>query len=286
MPDRQDQRPQEQALGRPDPPAGGAAAADQRQEPGDDQADTDPAPRVVPLDASEAITPREPIPPPELSVPTLREPAVRRKASNDTVDALLGGLPDKPPLRMPPHAQSDGKDSAAYHGQHTIPAAQTSREEDEKVVVTRAPLSNTMRIVRGAPKVEVGVARAHGPHADPKKGVAGRVALALVAGLAVVAALYAVLSTSAKAPAPPLQAPSGLGTSATALLGSPPMASPSPEPTAMTPAPAESASMQPPATSAATTGSPKPPSGRPKASTAAAAASSGASLGEFKTSFH
>ncbi len=253
----------------------------------DEEADTDPSSPTARASRSSGHLAAAPAP---------RIAPVEPRDS-DSVDALLSSIPRRssPPPEL---AQSDGKDKAVYHGEHRIPAARTSHEEDAKVVVAPSAAAQTLRLGRlgrvgpvgpGAAQ-DVEGRMAHDPTVAAAPGIAGRVALAIVAALGVVVTVFVVLRTMATPPSgtpsptptltltpTPTPSPSPTLTPTPNLTHTPNLI-PSPSPTP-TPSPPPAPTFPVPAPSARTPRAKHPP---PSPSQQAPA---GGDLGEFKTTF-
>jgi hypothetical protein len=217
-------------------------------------------------------------------IPTAAAVAAQAPAGpkKDSVELLLEGMPAVQPQAPRTMPQTAGQSSAAYHAEHTVRPAHTSPDEMPKVVVERAPQRATVRIDRA--KLQAVIEQAHAqaptPH-DPGLPMSLRVAIALVAGLAVVLAIFLVTRASASstptaAPAPsvlPKVGPVVPPPTVTAAIPPPP-----PIDTSAATPPVIADSALPPAPPAAPAAKPKP---RPQA-----APGPSGDLGEFKTTFH
>jgi hypothetical protein len=257
-------------------------------------------------------------PPPPHAVPA----STPVGAKKDSVEVLLDGI-DAPPERTRQTPQSAGQASAAYHVEHAVRPARTTPDAEPKVVVATSPMPATLRLDRA--RVEALALRAEAQaYAQPRVSRAAdtddatafpapsrvsvplRSAIALVAGLAVVAAIFAVVLkrtggedagvmepavTAAAAAAPlaaPSPAPAAASATAPAMAAVPP---PAPEPVAATetasaaaPPPSPAPTPPPAATVAAATATAPPrPAGSAKPRPRPTAAPD---LGEFKTTFH
>jgi hypothetical protein len=232
---------------------------------------------------------------PAVATPTPVTAAVGSK--KDSVELLLEGMPiqqPQPPRTMP---QTAGQASASYHAEHAVRPAHTSPDDMPKVVVERAPQHSTVRLDRA--RIQAVIDQAHAEKAAREEAVqsepppAGglplglRIAIAVVAGLAVVLCIFLFARPAAPgagtivAPPPP----------AVATVRPPPVVTAQPAPTASDtsqsstpPATTDTVSTTPAAPPPVTTSVPRP---RPRSTGPAAPAPGGsADLGEFKTTFH
>jgi hypothetical protein len=241
-------------------------------------------------------------------------PTGRKK---DSVELLLDGIAGPRPDRPKTTPQTAGQASAAYHAKHAVMAAKTSPDEEPKVVVelpTTAP-------PEPPPTVRIDPAARERARAEVETYVSGakflpRVVVAVLAGLVVVAGIFAVVEAMTKRPAPPVEsaapalgppappaepaavAPFAAGPSSAAGLPSAAASAAMPAPEAPVEAPASAAAVEAPA-SAATVESIEPVAppprarrfARPAGGTHTKPGGSGgtpahpADLGEFKTSF-
>jgi hypothetical protein len=243
-------------------------------------------------DDKEAVTPKE-----SLGDVAAYDAPPPGSPEDDSVELLLGAIPRKPPLPPAGLPQSDGKDTAAYHGEHRIPAPQALHEEDAKVVVAGpplTPLTQTMRIVRAAPVASDRARRtAAEAAASGPPSVVGRAGLAIVAALAVVAALFVVLRTMARRPVTTAASPTQTLTATPILSPTPALAltptltltqTPTPALTqtpTLTPTPSQTPAPTS-RTNAASTSSTRAPRTKPAPPPSVPP---GGELGEFKTTF-
>jgi hypothetical protein len=250
------------------------------------------------------------IAPPSAPLPASRQPMgiivppVAPKAY-DSIDVLLDGITRDQPERPRTTSQTDGQPVATYHAEHLIRAARASPNEEPKVVIDRPPLGQTIRVGRSgvspddAEKKEWTETTAIGPQV-----LAGRVLIAMVAGVVVVVVIFLALeriSSEKPLPATRLSEPVNVATAAAAapvaaVPESPDAASAGPLPLPMdAAAPANvtvAAESLPIATPAAVVNgavrrvAPVPKPNRPKLKAPAfAPRPTGADLGEFKGSF-
>jgi hypothetical protein len=250
-----------------------------RTDPFRDQADTDPAPPVLPVE-SPHDTPVEGAPAADAGAadeaaaeppPSAGRPAPQ--PIGESVDAVLGTLRTARGTFEPPAtiSQSDGLAAAVYHGEHAVLAAEPSpHEEAEKVVVTRGSASRrlatqTERTTESEPRV-----------------MAGRVIVAIIAALTVVAVFFVALNRTRKAPSAPVAGAPFSAAAPPALASAPPpavgttVASAQAAPT--TAPSAARASRDTSASGTSSTASSKQPGGKTNPSPS--------NLGEFKTTFH
>lgn len=241
--------------------------------------------------------------PQALAVPVTQSTGPKK----DSVELLLDGMtsPQNAPPRTAP--QSDGSGSAAYHAEHALRPAHTEPGDDEpKVVVQRPVQAATVRLDRqmiDAIAEAVDAKR----EAEEEEGLEEktlpmslRVAIAAVAGLAVVLAIFLVTKamgsgddaapTRAGATTPPVPTaapPPTIATTATSVPAAsaapPDVPAPAPTPTEepTTPPPVVAATALPTAPTATATANPTAtakPKPRPSAT--------GTDTGEFKTTFH
>jgi DNA polymerase-3 subunit gamma/tau len=214
----------------------------------------------------------------------------------DSVELLLEGMPleqpPPPPRTMP---QTAGQASAAYHAEHAVRPAHTSPDDMPKVVVERPPQRATVRLDRS--KLQAVLDQAEADKAAQAAALAAqeqqaasmplslRIAIAVVAGLAVVLGIFLIARPSAEGratvqPPPPVALPAAVA----------------PAPSAVAAQPAATASTLPPVStdSAASMPTAPPPvaaspgsSARPRPRPAGATAPGGSSdLGEFRPTFH
>ena len=141
-------------------------------------------------------------PPPLVTVTPMSVPVqtpVAAGAKKDSVELLLEGMPlqqPPPPPRTTP--QTAGQSSAAYHVEHSVRPAHTSPDDMPKVVVERAPQHATVRLDRARLQAVIDQAQAEKAalaqqREQAQQQAAGmpmslRIAIAIVAGLAVVLA--------------------------------------------------------------------------------------------------
>lgn len=237
-------------------------------------------------------------PPPPLvratATPTPVSAAVGPK--KDSVELLLEGMPiqQPPPPRTTP--QTAGQSSAAYHAEHAVRPAHTSPDDMPKVVVERAPQHSTVRIDRQRIQAVIDQAQAEKAAREqqlvemPLPQAAGmpmslRIAIAVVAGLAVVLAIFLFARPAAEGATsvePPLPAAATTTARPVPTVVPAPTASDTSQASSAPPATTDTVSTPPPAPPPVTTSSPKP---RPRSGGPAAPAGS-ADLGEFKTTFH
>ena len=257
--------------------------------PGGRPASTDPGmgrpppPPLVPLASA-------------VATPTPVTAAVGPK--KDSVELLLEGMPiqqPQPPRTMP---QTAGQASASYHAEHAVRPAHTSPDDMPKVVVERPPQHSTVRLDRA--RIQAVIDQAQADKAAREEAVqsepppAGglplslRIAIAVVAGLAVVLCIFLFArpgAQSATTVTPPPLPPAPATVRPAPPIVAAPAAQPAPSDT--------SQSSTPPATTdtVSTTPAAPPPvttSGgrsRPR-STGPAAPAASSDLGEFKTTFH
>ncbi|MDP9000784.1 MAG: hypothetical protein M3O46_11810 [Myxococcota bacterium] len=219
----------------------------------------------------------------------------------DSVDVLLDGIgDDSSQRRTKPERdgrQSDGRPAMKYHGERTGAARGMSTDDERKVMIARRPLSQTGRSAAGNVSQREGDRDARDETTAVEVHVlAGRVFVAVLAGLIVVTVIFISLRRSSN----------GLpDATRTSVIKSEPV-SPSPHAAAQNvapaPVPADTGdSTRPPETSAeaqtvvssvavarsaSPTAAPAPKPARPKVKPSASAARSASPpLGEFKTSF-
>jgi hypothetical protein len=154
-------------------------------------------------------------------------PSVAASKANDSVDLLLEGISREQPQRPRTTSQTEGQSTAAYHVEHAIRAAQALPADEPKVVIAQPALGGTQRIARP----QGGDAKAWTETtASSSQSLAPRVAIAIVAGLAVVMVIFVALQrTSPEQPAASTGAPATVLTAARAPT---PSAAPSVESTA------------------------------------------------------
>jgi hypothetical protein len=253
-----------------------------------------PAP-VAPPPAPVAVrtTPSAPPLPPRAATPAAVSAVTPAGPKKDSVELLLEGMPTVQPQQPRTTPQSAGQSSAAYHAEHSVRPAHTSPDDVPKVVVERAPQHQTVRLdrVRLQAVIEQAQAERAARQAppDPSMPMSLRIAIAVVAGLAVVLGIFLYVRSqpvvATTAPPPPAS------TSHPVIpLPAAPVAvtatTPTVEPVATTSEPSPSAtdtvSIAPSAPPISTGAAPRP---RPRP---AAPPSPGGTtdLGEFKTTFH
>ncbi len=190
--------------------------------------------------------------------------------------------------------QTAGQSSAAYHAEHAVRPAHTSPDDMPKVVVERAPQHATVRIDRQRIQAVIDQAQAEkaARAALAAESIAQpqaqglplnlRIAIAIVAGLAVVLGIFLFARPGAPS-ASPVAAPPPATTVRPPSLVPAPTAPPAPTPgdTSQASTPATTDTVSTPAAPPVTTSPGKRPRG---AGTPAPAGS--ANLGEFKTTFH
>jgi hypothetical protein len=249
-----------------------------------------------------------------VTVPPSSRPPVAGPASasparkKDSVELLLDGIAGPRPDRPKTTPQTAGQASAAYHAEHAVLAAKTSPDEQPKVLVelpTTAPPdpAPTVRIdpaARARARAEVAT------YISPAQ-LLPRAVVAVLAGLVVVAGIFAVVEAVTKrpAPAPESAAPPFAGPGMPATPAEPAPIAPSaasPASAASPPSAAASAVMAvpegpveaPPPAAAVETQEPVAPSARARRfarpsgaghAKAGGASSAHSDLGEFKTSF-
>lgn len=161
--------------------------------------------------------PPAPLPVPVGAIGVVVPPVARM--SNDTVDSLLEGIrPESPQFRGTP--QTDGQTAASYHSEHGLRAAQVATQEEPKVVIERPLLAQTVRIRMSGSKVSV-VPFTDDPTdatAGGARPVLGRMAIAVVAGVAVVMLIFVALQRISAQVAPKQRSipPAAMATAAAA----------------------------------------------------------------------
>jgi hypothetical protein len=204
-------------------------------------------------------------------LPVASAPAADRP--KDSVELLLEGMAGPRPDRTRTMPQTAGDAAAAYHTEHAVRAGRSSREESDKKV-----LVETLRVPIVSGPTQPGDPERRG---DPTRVLPARlgprIAVAVLAGLAVAGTLFVALER-APAQGAPVAAPAG----PPAALAPPPapVAATSeapwrtePPPEAVEPPPAPS----PASSTAASPAVATRPRARPK--------SGSTDVGEFKTSF-
>jgi hypothetical protein len=270
-------------------------------------ADTDPGLGPAPALPPPRGPSRPPLPPATAAAVSV---AAQTGPKKDSVELLLDGMPSVQPQQPRTTPQTAGQSSAAYHAEHAVRPAHTSPDDMPKVVVERGPQHQTVRLDRARLQAVIEQAqevkaRRQQEQLEPLEQDTGmpmslRIAIAVVAGLAVVLGifLFARASQSSTAPAPaatvaraapPLASAASAPSAASAA---PAMPAPSVSAAATTPVPAPSDTQMsstppiavspaaPPPLSTGATPRPKPRSSAP------AATGGGTDLGEFKTTFH
>jgi cytoskeletal protein RodZ len=215
----------------------------------------------------------------------------------DSVELLLEGMPIQQPQPPRTTPQTAGQSSASYHAEHAVRPAHTSPDDMPKVLVERAPQHATVRIDRQRIQAVIDQAQAekaarqleaeNAQHRAVGMPLSLRIAIAIVAGLAVVLAIFLIAR-------PAVDGPASVAPPPAATVRPPPTvaAAPTapPAPTASDTSQA-SQSSTPPATTDTISAAPTAPppvttsSAKPKPRATAPAAGS-ADLGEFKTTFH
>jgi hypothetical protein len=252
--------------------------------------DTDPglgpvAP-VTPVIAQPGVSkPPPPLPARATAVTASASPGPKK----DSVELLLEGMPAQQPQPPRTTPQTAGQSSAAYHVEHAVRPAHTSPDDVPKVVVERAPQHATVRLNRARLQAVIDQAQAEkASQAQLSQHGAGmpmslRIAIAVVAGLAVVLGIFLVARPSADSAATVAPPPPPLTTvRPTSTAAAMPTVVPAPTATETPVAATDTVSATPAAPPVATSSSAKP---RPRP-TAPAATGSGGDLGEFKTTFH
>lgn len=204
--------------------------------------------------------------------PVTATPAAHRP--KDSVELLLEGMAGPRPDRTKTMPQTAGDAAAAYHAEHAVRAGRASKEEgDPKVLVETARVPVVADPERGDLR----------PGGDPTyvlpARLGPRIAIAVLAGLAVAATLFIALgrptprAPQAAAPAQPSAAVLAPPPAPIAVApGVPSRAEPPPEAVEPPAAPLPASSGAPSPSVAA-----RPRAGRPKSGTS--------DVGEFKTSF-
>jgi hypothetical protein len=179
--------------------------------------------------------PPEPLPPLRQPLGIVVPPVAR--PSSESVDVLLDAMNPAGPGEVPTTSQSDGQATAMYHSEHSVRAARRSLGDEPKVVIERPLLAQTARIQRSPLALPEGDARAWADTTSVRmKPLAGRVAIAVLAGVVVVMVIFGALRRmSVERAAEPTVAPTATGVAKTAFS---PAASAS-ETTALAPMPPE-----------------------------------------------
>jgi hypothetical protein len=243
-------------------------------------------------------------PPPELLVAPAQSmrivvPSVVPKPV-DSVEVLLDGISHDPSERSTKPErdgrQSDGLPAVKYHGERAGTARRLSTDHEPKVMIARRPFSKMARSAAGRVSQREVDRDTRDETAAEAQVLAGRVFVAVLAGLIVVTVIFIFLRRSSNG------LPDETGTSVTKsapVSPSPPVAAlgvapaPVPAETSDSPRPPEmSADAQTTVSSVAVARSPSPTAApapkptRPKAKPIASAVKSASPpLGEFKTSF-
>jgi hypothetical protein len=249
------------------------------------------------------------IAPPPQPLPALRQPmgiVVPPVAphANDSVDVLLDGMTEEGSGGAPTIPQTDGQAKATYHSEHSVRAAQRALGDEPKVVIERPLLAQTVRVHRSQVALPDADLKAWADTTSVRlKPMAGRVAIAILAGMVVVMLIFGALQrmSGERADAP---TPTGTPMAMTAAVPAVVATASVMESTALTPAPPETTIMPTTAlaeshasatgaggagaASAASSAPRKPPTAgkpskqKPKASPSAVKPA-GDDLGEFKS---
>jgi hypothetical protein len=241
------------------------------------------------------------IAPPPQPLPPLRQPLgivvppVARQPT-DSVDVLLDGMSTEGPGRVPTTSQTDGQPKAMYHSEHAVRAARRALGDEPKVVIERRLLAQTVRVQRSpAASLEMDSKAWADTTSVRVKPLAGRVAIAIFAGMVVVMLVFGALERmSGERAGNTAGTPMALSAAAPALA----TAAPAPENATLAPAPPETAmtpttaladshpSMTPLGAASSATRKPSPAGklSKPKPKPAASGMKpAGDDLGEFKS---
>jgi hypothetical protein len=206
--------------------------------------------------------------------------AARKK---DSVELLLEGIAGPRPDRVKTMPRTAGEASAAYHAEHAVHAAHTSPDDQPKVVVERGPFDPRDRTdpsKRSLPLAEVpdGWGAADPTHVPPRS-LALRVVLAALAGLLVVAGIFAAVDRAPPSDAVAAPTPTSIPLPLPTKPVEPAVAMTDPVPADIPEAAPALASASAPALSAAPGPQARANKGRSPAPAPAA------DLGEFKSTF-
>lgn len=195
--------------------------------------------------------------------------------TKDSVELLLEGIAGPRPDRVRTMPQTGGEAAAAYHAEHAVRAAHTSPDDQPKVMIAGGPLDVTEPSNHRPPLMEVpeGWGAADPTHVPPRP-MGRRIAVAALAGLAVVLAIFVALD---RAPPPPIT-PTPVAVPATPVE---PVIAPTARPVAepVPEAPPVTSDAPSPAPSVAATPQARARKARPRPGAPAP------DLGEFKTTF-
>jgi len=154
-------------------------------------------PRQSRLNTDPGIAPEaEPLAVPRHRMGVVVPPVAPRPVAprpSDSVDMLLEGIRREQPDRPRTTPQTDGQAAATYHAEHAVRAAQTSPDDEPKVVVDRPPLAETLQISRDAVPGAGERQAWTETTAVSAQPLGARVTVAVVAGLAVVALIFVAL---------------------------------------------------------------------------------------------